>query len=210
MDTVNTEHVRKITELQLIIANNNFDHTSKLRKMQKSLDHAHTSIEDTRQEITSVRQESTVVANRLEQTEDKTRELTRALPEADENVDYLENQSRQTNIHYEGTPESKTKSQDITEKKIKVFTEKDLKLPPRIIEWVHRVGKSTKSPELQNIVAKSASFKAKEIVVDAARKLRDLTMFVYQDYSQHVQNKKQELVPLMRNLRAKIIPAYIN
>lgn len=72
---------------------------------------------------------------------------------------------------------------------------KETKSLTPIIECSPWVGKFNQSAKPKTIVAKFASSKVKEAVLDAVRKHRKPLLVVYQDYSQLAQTKRQELFP---------------
>lgn len=92
--------------------------------------------------------------------------------------DYIENQSQQRNIRTDGIKESSTKSWRATKETVKSSITGQLKLPDfPAVERAHRVGKPTltspKSTKPRKVIVQFSSFKDKEKVLEAARKLKD-------------------------------------
>ena len=80
-------------------------------------------------------------------------------------LEYLENQSRRTNIRIDGILEEENESWDTTEEKVKQFLAEKLSLKEVLhIERAHRVGRIVSGPSRRprTTVCKLRDFKRKE------------------------------------------------
>lgn len=130
-------------------------------------------------------------------------------------MDYLENQSRRNNIKIIGVPESHDfketweQSEDIVKNKIKTLL--NLK-DEMLIERAHRVGKPIKEAYTRRdgsradarpraIVAKFASWKQREKVLESARKVKPDGIKFVADVSQRVLDRRHEQIPKLVQAR---------
>ena len=120
----------------------------------------------------------------------------------EDQLEYLENQSRRCNVRIIGLPEDKQqeKTWDDTEHVVKKALEETLKLEKNIdIERWHRVNHrqsgSSHNNEPRPIVAKIASWKDKEIILMKARELKPKGVKFLPDLSSRTIQKRKEKVP---------------
>ena len=124
--------------------------------------------------------------------------------------DYLENQSRRDNLVFEGLPKSYGfESWNDCENLICEVIYQGMGVSPNVIieiERAHRVGKSA-------IVCKFRSYKQKSYILSAAKTLRNSHRFsrvyVREDFSELVKQKRQELIRVQQNLRSKGLRSYL-
>ena len=123
-------------------------------------------------------------------------------------TDYLENQSRRNNLRIDGVKERGGETWEMTEEALRRTFEHDLKMPTEqvrslAIERAHRTGGKTDRD--RTIVVKFASFKARDAVLQAARAAKPRGVYVNEDFSMRVVNRRKELIPEMRaaNLSSK-------
>lgn len=127
-------------------------------------------------------------------------------------VDYLENQSRRKNLVFEGIPESGHEKWSDSEEKIRKILSEKLKLDQKHIELerVHRSGKPPARDEKPRpIVARFLRFKDRNIVLEKAKCLKGSNIYINEDYSETVRQKRKELIPVMKEARKRGDIAYL-
>ena len=125
-----------------------------------------------------------------------------------EKLDYLENQTRRNNLVIEGIKTDKAdETWAETETKVKELFTSKLKLDPDTveIERAHRNGKFRGDPEKPRpVVVKLLRFKDKQLIMTRARaNLRDTSVYINEDFSDQLRKKRAELLPAMREARAR-------
>lgn len=116
-------------------------------------------------------------------------------------LEYLENQSRRSNVRIIGLPEDKQheKSWNDTEQAVKKALKETLKLEKNIdMERCHRVNRKqggSFNNEPRPIVAKIANWKDKEIILKRARELKPRGVKFLPDLSSRTIQKRKEKVP---------------
>ena len=119
-------------------------------------------------------------------------------------TDYLENQSRRNNLRIDGVKERGGETWEMTEEALRRTFEHGLKMPTEqvrslAIERAHRTGGKTDRD--RTIVVKFASFKARDAILQAARAAKPRGVYVNEDFSMRVVNRRKELIPEMRAAR---------
>lgn len=126
--------------------------------------------------------------------------------------DYLECQSKRNNIIINGIPETKRETWDDTEAKVRKLLAEKLEMDEKKIEVerAHRTGPPA-PPEGRHrpIVVKFLKWKDKAAVMARARKLKGTDIYLNEDYSEAVKQKRKELIPLMKKERENGNIAYI-
>lgn len=119
--------------------------------------------------------------------------------------DSLENQSRRNNILIDGVPDNKQESWSQCEKKVREILKDKLKLDPLKIEIErsHRNGKYQEDGRPRPIVAKLLRYKDKEVIMQRAKYLKRSNIFINEDFSDAVRQKRKELLPEMRAARER-------
>lgn len=129
-----------------------------------------------------------------------------------EKADYLEGQSRRNNIVVDGIKESvREKVSDSEDKVRKLFSEK-LQLDHLKIEldWAHRTGKpATPSEKPRPIVVRILRLKDKLAVLDKAKNLKGSGIFINEDFSETVRQRRKDLLPAMKAARERGDIAYL-
>ncbi|KAJ8377991.1 hypothetical protein AAFF_G00249280 [Aldrovandia affinis] len=130
-----------------------------------------------------------------------------------EKADYLEGQTKRNNVVVDGIPETQNESWKETEDKVRfVITEKlHLDNSQMVIEHAHRTGNpsgySGKRP--RTIVIKFLRYKDKMAVLSKAKDLKGTNIYVNDDYTEAVKQKRRELIPAMKTAREWGDIAYI-
>ncbi|XP_035663791.1 protein unc-13 homolog C-like [Branchiostoma floridae] len=129
----------------------------------------------------------------------------------DTKVDYLENQSRRNNILIDGVADTKDETWDQCEQKVRDLLKEKLKLDPKQIEIerAHRNGRFQDGGRPRPIVAKLLRFKDKDTIIKRAKYLKGSTIYMNEDFSEKVRQKRKELIPEMKAARERGNIAYL-
>ncbi|XP_041664752.1 zinc finger protein 37-like [Cheilinus undulatus] len=128
-----------------------------------------------------------------------------------ERLDYLESQSRRNNIIIDGiSSDHAEETWAETESKVRELLTTKLKLEANSIhiEQAHRRGKFREEAEKpRSIVVKLLSFKEKTLIMEKARAhLKNTSVHINEDFSEKLRKKRAELLPAMKEARAKVFP----
>lgn len=144
------------------------------------------------------------LASQFQTLETENRQLRGELESLRQKEDYLDNSSRRNNLIFVGLDTVGTRDQcefwEENEKKILDLIRYGMGVREEIdLERVYRSGKVT--------VAKFLSYKQKEFVLSQARSLKDsdtyCDVYVREDFSETVQEKRRRLLPTQRDLRQR-------
>ena len=130
-----------------------------------------------------------------------------------EKANYLESQTRRNNLVVDGIPEAQNESWKETEDKVMCVINEKLHLDSSqmMIERVHRTGNPTgysgKRP--RPIMIKFLRYKDKMAVLGKAKKPKGTNIYVNEDYTESVRQKRRELIPVMKAARERGDIAYI-
>lgn len=128
-----------------------------------------------------------------------------------EKANYLESQTRRNNLVVDGIP--KTQNESLKETKDMCVINKKLHLDSSqmLIERVHRTenptGYSGKRP--RPIMVKFLRYKDKMDVLGKAKKLKGTKIYVNEDYTEAVMQKRRELIRAIKAARERADIAYI-
>ena len=135
------------------------------------------------------------------------------LVEMTEKGNYLEGQTRRNNLVVDGIPEAQNESWKETEDKVRCVINEKLHLDSSqmVIERAHRTGNPTgysgKRP--RPIMIKFLRNKDKMAVLGKAKDLKGTNIYVNEDYTEAVRQKRRELIPAMKAARERGDIAYI-
>ncbi|KAJ8016243.1 hypothetical protein DPEC_G00005180 [Dallia pectoralis] len=135
------------------------------------------------------------------------------LAEMTEKADYLEGQTRRNNLVVDGIPEAQNESWKETEDKVRYVINEKLHLDSSqmVIERAHRTGNpsgySGKRP--RPITVKFLRYKDKMAVLRKTKDLKGTNIYVNEDYTEAVRQKRKELIPAMKAARERSDIAYI-
>ena len=126
-------------------------------------------------------------------------------------LDYIENQSRRNNLKFEGIPETAGENWSQTEDKIRDLITTKLQLQGREveIERAHRIGKPNPNRN-RPVVVKFLKFKERSDILANSKKLKNTEYYIKEDFSDRVQNIRNNLWPKVKEERAKGNIAYIS
>eukprot|EP00112_Aurelia_sp_Birch-Aquarium-sp1_P024466 Seg776.4 transcript_id=Seg776.4/GoldUCD/mRNA.D3Y31 product="LINE-1 type transposase domain-containing protein 1" pseudo=true protein_id=Seg776.4/GoldUCD/D3Y31 len=149
---------------------------------------------------------------------DNLNEINDHADQVESQLEYLENQSRRSNVRIAGISEDKDteKSWDDTEKVVKKIVKEKLNITEDLeIERCHRVNRRNKSYRKPNqedqprpIVAKFSKWKDKERVLGMATQLRPEGVRFLADLSRRTLDKREAQVPMLLDAREKGKVAY--
>ena len=123
-------------------------------------------------------------------------------------VDYLDNQSCRNNIIIEGLdPDTGSETWAETENKVREMFTNQLKLDSKTIEieWAHRNGRFIQNADKPRpVVVKLLRFKDRDLILSMARAhLKNTPIYINEDFSDLLRKKRAELIPAMKEARAK-------
>ena len=143
---------------------------------------------------------------KLQELDSAIEEIQDDLDHQEEQMEYLENQSRRNNVRVDGIPEEDNETWEETEAKVKQVLKDELNLPSAPdIERAHRVGKSSRRPaSAQNsanrprtIVCRLRDWKERETILKCARRIKPDNIFVKEDLSPATLEKRESQRPKM-------------
>ena len=181
-----------------------------------------THIERLEKKIDEVKEENTVLKNKVNQMEnsamfqsevfdEKMRELLNSdrsgddnikkeIEEIKNNIDELEDRSRRNNLRIVGVKEDRDENWDQTEEKVKELIKENLQITTEVkIERAHRVGSKKYKDGTKNhkrpIVVKFLSYKDKANVLNRykEKKLWEDQLYINEDYSDSTSEKRKKL-----------------
>ena len=141
--------------------------------------------------------------------------LTADFRRMDDNIDYLENQSRRNNLRIDGVKERAEETWADTEQALRKVLETDLKMPADhvkaiAIERAHRTGGAQNAERDRTVVVKFTHVKDRDSMLQAARANRPRGVFVNEDFSMRVVSRRKKLIPEMKEARDRGKIAYLS
>ena len=130
---------------------------------------------------------------KLQELDSAIEEIQNDLDHQEEQMEYLDNQSRRNNVRVDGIPEEDNETWQETEANVKQVLKDELNLASAPdTERAHRVGKSSPRPaSVQNsasrprtIVCRLRDWKERETILKCARRIKPYNIFVKEDLSQ--------------------------
>jgi len=124
-------------------------------------------------------------------------------------VDYIENQSRRNNLIFDGIKDDKKETWEQSEVKVKEVLKTKLRLNTDAIEIerAHRNGRPGDRP--RPIVVKFSRFKDKQSILRHAKLLKGTSIYINEDYSERIRQKRKDLLPALRAARERGQVAHI-
>ncbi|CAH1239564.1 Hypp5317 [Branchiostoma lanceolatum] len=193
------KNFRTFLETILESTNKRLDHLVKeVQEIRDSLQYSQKDIEEGKSASSQYEQRINEIEAELSQLKaDSTTSVNK--------MDYLENQSRRNNIIVDGIPDSKEESWEESEQKVRVMIKEKLKLDPRKIEIerAHRNGRFQPGERPRPIVAKLLRFKDRLTILQNAKNLKGTGIYINEDFSDAVRQKRKNLLPEMRAARER-------
>lgn len=120
-------------------------------------------------------------------------------------LDYIENQSRRTNILIDGIADEKGENWSDSEKKVRQMLSKDLGLDGTNmdIERAQRIGQYQEGGRPRKIIVKRLRIKDREWILSSAKKLKGTKSYINEDFSEAVQLRRKELWPKLKAARER-------
>ncbi|KAL7392264.1 hypothetical protein ABVT39_022175 [Epinephelus coioides] len=129
---------------------------------------------------------------------------------AEDKMEYLEGQSRRNNLVFNGVAESPGETWADTEKKIMEILKEKLQLQHKVeVERAHRTGKPGGGDRPRPIAVKLLRYKDREAILQRAKSLRGTKIFINEDFTDAVRQKRKDLMPELRAAREKGDIAYL-
>ena len=137
---------------------------------------------------------------KLQDLDSAIEEIQDNLDHQEEQMEYLENQSRENNVRIDGIPEEDNETWEITEAKVKQVLKDELNLASAPdVERAHRVGKSPRRPASaqssasrpRTIVCRLHEWKERETILKSARRIKPDNIFVKEDLSPVTLGKRE-------------------
>ena len=114
----------------------------------------------------------------------------------------IEDRSRRDNLRIDGLQEVENETWEQTEKILKSMIQEKLEIEDVNIERAHRVG-NTSNTSPRTVVAKFSSFKGKQLVLSAAKKLKGQNIYINEDFSKETMDIRKEKWKSVKSLRSQ-------
>lgn len=120
-------------------------------------------------------------------------------------LEYIENQSRRTNILIDGIGDEKGENWCESEKKVREMFSKNLSLDGTNmdIERAQRLGQFQERGRPRKIVVKLLRIKDRVLILSSAKKLKGTKIYINEDFSEAVQLRRKELWPMVKAARER-------
>ena len=177
---------------------------NRLDQSIRELQDVKTSLEFTQRQVDELIKFSTTDAVEKSDFENKIENFRYETDDLYRKVDDLENRSRRNNICFDGIPEQPNESWSDTEVKVAQVLKDKLQIKDFCIERAHRVGRkrvSTDSSKPRVVIAKFLNYKTREAVMANKKKLKGSNIYVREDFSEPVLEKRRRLIPQMQEAR---------
>ena len=182
------------------------DTTKELCEIKSSLEYTQREVDEIKSTVKTSTSNATTVTNRLEKAQQDIIDLT-------QETDYLESQSRRNNLRIDGIPESSNESWAETETCVRDVQHTKLQMAKETvdsieIERAHRTGRknypdsrSNEGKKPRTIVIKLTKFKDRELILKQAKEVRHRGLYVNEDFTRRVMDKRKGLIPEMMQAR---------
>lgn len=122
-----------------------------------------------------------------------------------EKLDHIENQLRRSNLLIDGIDEEKGETISGLEMKIQQMLSNNLGLDSSTIEMerVHRIGQFHEGRKPRKIVVKLLRLKDRQRILSSTKKLKGTNIYINEDFSDLVQQRRRELLPKLKEAREK-------
>ena len=188
--------------------------TSRIDKLVKDFAGLKSSLEFSQKDIASHNEQLTAIDAELKNTASDVATLQTTVNKHLQKTVYLENQSSRNNLCFEGLLEDNGETWETTEEKVKKVLVDKLNLEPvPEIERAHRTGRPTRhdgTPKPRTVVCKFASYKAKESILKAARRVKPEGIHVFEDLAEETMEKRRAQLPQLRQAKAQGKIAYFS
>ncbi len=171
----------------------------RLDTLTREVQEIKTSIQFTQKEVDDIKISNTDQADHGKALQVDIMKICDSLLVLTDKLEYLEGQSRRNNLVIDGIIETPGETWTEAEEKVKkIFAEK-LQLQRSIeVERAHRTGKPLMGERPRPIVVQFLTHKDRSAVLQRAKNLKGTKIFINEDYTDTVRQKRKELIPKMR------------
>ena len=171
------------------------------------------SLQYTQREIDEMKMTIYSQSDRLSNTTRDVEQVTCAQREMEDGINYVENQTRRNNLRIDGVAEIAAENWADTEAVVRKSFTTALKLPEAQasairIEHAHRTGPSS-TGRPKTIVVRLETYKDRDCILQAARKEKPRGIFVNEDLSHRVMDRRKQLMPKLKEARSNGKIAYM-
>ncbi|KAI8507447.1 hypothetical protein Bbelb_148270 [Branchiostoma belcheri] len=186
-------------------------HNKRIDNLIREVQEIKVSLQYTQKDIEDIQANTRQQEKTIKEIESKIMQLKADATTNLNKTDYLENQSRRNNILIDGITDVKEESWEECEQKVRSLLKEKLQLDPKKIEIerAHRNGRFQPDARPRSIVAKLLRFKDKEAILQRARYLKGSNIFINEDFSEAIRQKRKELIPEMKAARERGNVAYL-
>ena len=181
--------------------------TSRIDNLVKDFAGLKSSLEFSQKDIASHDEQLSAIGAELKNTASDVANLQTAVNKHLQKTVYLENQSRRNNLRFEGLLEDTGETWETTEEKVKKVLADKLNIEPvPEIERAHGTGRPTRhdgTPKPRTVVCKFTSYKAKESILKAARRMRPEGINIFEDLAEETMEKRRAQLPQLRQAKAR-------
>lgn len=184
----------------------------------KELHELKTSVQFTQKEVDDMKKDLSKQSGDNKSASGDIFTLSEGLQATTLRADYLESQSRRNNLVFDGIAETANEGWAESEEKVRALLVEKLQLPREIeVERAHRTGRPSASREgprprgdrPRPIVARFLRFKDKVAVLERAKKLKGTNIFINEDFTEAVRQKRRDLLPALKAARDRGEIAYL-
>ena len=143
-------------------------------------------------------------SSRLHEVEEEIEKMCGSLDYHTDKIEYLENQSRRSNIRIDGIREEEAETWDNTETKVKEILKEKLNLDEEPdIERAHRVGRRANATtgsvrRSRTIVCRLRDWKQKEKIIRGARRIKPLEFLLMKNWHKKPLTRGKSSVPSLK------------
>ena len=188
------------------------DVTEDIKSIRKDITDLQASLQFTQAKFEESNQKMEQIGATLSMHSENSNDINKQADQVDDQLEYLDNQSRRNNVRITGIPEDKDVEQswDDTEKVVKQSIKDKLSINEDFeIERCHRVNsrrrrsndRAGQPEEPRPIVAKFSKWKEKEIVLKKAREMKPQRVRFLADLSSRAIQKTRDQVPKLLEAR---------
>lgn len=207
-DLINQQENRFKDFVQMILDSSN----KRLDGLTREVQDLKTSLQFTQNELDMLKQEHTQSSERLNSVGADLTSLQQTTLSVSTKLEYTENHSKRNNIIVDGIAESPNEKWAETEVKVRSLLSEKLKMDHRQIEieCVHRSGKPVPmGNKPRPITVKLLRHKDKLSILAKAKALKGSNVYINEDFTDTVRQKRRELLPEMKAARQRGDIAYL-
>lgn len=183
---------------------------SRLDVLTRELHDIKTSLQFTQKDVDDIKTEKAKQMERCNSLQSDVFKLCESMLTITGKMEYLEGQSRRNNLIIDGIDESPGENWTETEEKVEKVLKDKLQMQKSVeIERAHRTGKPGGREKPRPIVVKLLRHKDKSDILQRAKLLKGSKIYINEDFTDAVRNKRKELMPELRAARARGDIAFI-